>query len=208
MILALFLGFLIGLSVSAPIGPVSVLCIRRTLEYGRMSGMMSGIGAALADTLYAMVAAFGLTWISDWFIGHQNPLRIFGGIFLLYFGIRMFRTDPCAQNQCELKVHVAEDFFSTFMITLTNPVTILFFGFIFAILGFGVAHVTFSSAFLLVLGVFLGSAGWWIFLSVFVFRLRDKMGQQLFMRVNQWSSIAVILFSLGIIGSVLVNLLK
>src|SRR5512139_1350437 len=143
ILLFFFKGLLIGFAIAAPVGPIGVLCIRRTLAYGRRSGLASGLGAATADALYGCVAAFGLTVISHFLIHHQWGLRFVGGSFLFYLGIRTFLSRPGGTPPAARRLDLAGDYFSTFFLTLANPLTILAFAVIFAGLGLGAAGGTF-----------------------------------------------------------------
>jgi len=160
---SLFIGFVIA----APVGPIGVLCARRTLLHGRRAGFFSGMGAATADAIYGFIAAFGLTFVSGFFVEYQSWLRLIGGALLVHMGVKAFRALPV--KKCELPRsarHYAGMYSSTFFLTLTNPMTIFSFAAVFA--GFGLAGIkgsAFSSG-ILVLGVFLGSALWWVFLVV------------------------------------------
>jgi threonine/homoserine/homoserine lactone efflux protein len=123
---------LIGFSIAAPVGPIGVLCIRRTLADGRLAGFLSGMGAASADMFYGAVAAFGLTAIRDVLLGQSNWLRLVGGIFLLYLGVKTFLSKPAEQAAESLRNGLFGAYLSTFFLTITNPVTILSFVAIFA----------------------------------------------------------------------------
>jgi threonine/homoserine/homoserine lactone efflux protein len=160
---SLFIGFVIA----APVGPIGVLCARRTLLHGRRAGFFSGMGAATADAIYGFIAAFGLTFVSGFLVEYQSWLRLIGGALLVHMGVKAFRALPV--KKCELPRsarHYAGMYSSTFFLTLTNPMTILSFAAVFA--GFGLAGIKGSalSSGILVLGVFLGSALWWLFLVV------------------------------------------
>lgn len=158
-------GLIIGFSIAAPVGPIGVLCIRRTLAEGRISGFVSGMGAATADALYGCIAGFGVTVVSNVLIGHQGWLRIVGGLFLLVLGVRTFLSQPSDAPPKATGKGLAGAYASTLFLTLTNPVTILAFAAIFAGLGLGNIGEDYTAGMLLVLGVFLGSACWWLFLS-------------------------------------------
>lgn len=158
-------GLIIGFSIAAPVGPIGVLCIRRTLADGRISGFVSGMGAATADALYGCIAGFGVTVVSNVLIGHQGWLRIVGGLFLLVLGVRTFLSQPSDAPPKATGKGLAGAYASTLFLTLTNPVTILAFAAIFAGLGLGNTGEDYTAGMLLVLGVFLGSACWWLFLS-------------------------------------------
>lgn len=158
-------GIMIGFVIAAPVGPIGVLCARRTLLHGRRAGFFSGMGAATADSIYGFIAAFGLTFISDLLVAHQTLLRSVGGSILVVLGVKAFAARPVKKNELPRSArHYAGMYSSTFFLTLTNPMTIFSFAAVFA--GFGLAGTTGSaqSAGILVLGVFLGSALWWLFL--------------------------------------------
>lgn len=167
-------GVAIGFSIAAPVGPIGVLCIRRTLAEGRASGLVTGLGAAFADAVYGGIAAFGLTAVSGLLMGQQSWIRLIGGGFLLFLGARTFAARPAPRAAEAGGRGLPGAFASTFVLTLTNPMTILSFVAVFAGLGLGATGGARGSAALLVLGVLLGSAMWWLTLSgaVGVFRAR------------------------------------
>jgi threonine/homoserine/homoserine lactone efflux protein len=167
-------GLIIGFSIAAPVGPIGVLCIRRTLAEGRASGLVSGLGAATADAIYGCIAGFGLTFISGILISQQVWLRLVGGGFLCYLGLKTFLARPAEQAASAEANGLVGAYASTFFLTLTNPMTILSFAAIFAGLGVASANANYVSAAVLVLGVFIGSALWWLILSggVGLFRAR------------------------------------
>jgi threonine/homoserine/homoserine lactone efflux protein len=160
-----FKGIMIGFVIAAPVGPIGVLCARRTLLHGRRAGFYSGMGAATADSIYGFIAAFGLTFISDLLAAHQTELRLIGGAILVGLGVKAFAARPVRKSELPRSArHYAGMYSSTFFLTLTNPMTIFSFAAVFA--GFGLAGIKGSapSSGILVLGVFLGSALWWLFL--------------------------------------------
>jgi threonine/homoserine/homoserine lactone efflux protein len=168
-------GWLIGFAIAAPVGPIGVLCIRRTLSDGRLAGFLSGLGAATADSIYGAIAAFGLTALQEALLRQQSWLRILGGLFLLYLGIRTLLAAPArAAAPAPGRRGTLGAYFSTLVLTLTNPATILAFLVIFA--GFRLGEQTHSywGAVSIVVGVFLGSASWWLLLSALVGLLRER----------------------------------
>jgi len=167
-------GVIIGFSIAAPVGPIGVLCIRRTLSEGRRAGLLTGLGAATADAVYGCIAGFGLIFISTVLVDQQMWLRFFGGLFLCYLGVKTFLAEPVEQVTSIKRHDLIGAYVSTFFLTLTNPMTILSFVAIFAGLGLASGGGGYISATVLVLGVFLGSALWWFILSgsVGVFRTR------------------------------------
>jgi threonine/homoserine/homoserine lactone efflux protein len=189
-------GLLIGFSIAAPVGPIGVLCIRRTLAEGRLAGFLSGMGAASADMFYGAVAAFGLTAIQDLLIGQSNWLRIVGGIFLLYLGIKTFFAKPSEEAAKSARGGLFGAYLTTFFLTITNPITILSFLAIFAGLRLGETDGNYLSASVMVLGVFLGSAAWWLTLSTGVSFLREKFTPALLTWVNRLAGVIIIIFGL------------
>jgi threonine/homoserine/homoserine lactone efflux protein len=125
-------GLAIGFSIAAPIGPIGILCMRRTLVQGRVSGILSGLGAASADAIYGCIAALGLTLISDLLITQQSWLRLIGGVFLCYLGIKTFLSNPSENATSIRRYGLAGAYASTFLLTLANPLTILSFAAVFA----------------------------------------------------------------------------
>ena len=158
-------GLIIGFSIAAPVGPIGVLCIRRTLAEGRLHGLISGLGAATADAMYGCIAAFGLTFISGALVRQQVWLRLLGGTFLIFLGVKTVLAKPSEKLSSEKRTGLLGAYGSTFFLTLTNPMTILSFAAIFAGIGLGSAVADYSSAALLVFSVFAGSALWWLILS-------------------------------------------
>ncbi len=183
-------GLLFGFSIAAPVGPIGVLCIRRTLAEGRVHGLVSGLGAASADAVYGSIAAFGLTLVSGFLVQQQFWLRLAGGLFLLVLGIKTLLTKPSEQAAGVSGRGLTGAYGSTFFLTLTNPMTILSFTAVFAGLGL-VSGGGYGSAGLLVGGVFLGSALWWILLSSGVSLLRGRIGQNALLWVNRISGLII-----------------
>jgi threonine/homoserine/homoserine lactone efflux protein len=190
-------GLIIGFSIAAPVGPIGVLCIRRTLAEGRLSGFITGLGAATADAIYGSIAAFGLTFISNILIHQQGWIRLMGGFFLCYLGIKTILTSPLQQqNNSGKNGTLPSNYASTFFLTLTNPLTILFFTAVFAGLGAGSSRGNFFSAGILVLGVFFGSALWWFLLSSAVGILSEKLNVTRLRWVNRISGMVILIFGI------------
>ena len=168
-------GLLIGFAIAAPVGPIGLLCIQRTLQRGRTAGFISGLGAASADAVYGGIAGFGLASLSGLLLDWRRELRWLGGLFLLYLGWRLFSSLPTEQSPAPSSTDLLGDYASTFLLTLTNPVTILAFIGIFTGLGLTAEERDFTAAGLLVLGVFLGSLLWWLLLALGVGTLRQRL---------------------------------
>lgn len=172
----------IGFVIAAPVGPVGVLCVHRTLRHGRLAGLIAGLGAAAGDAVYGAVAAFGLTLVSEWLLQHEQIVRIVGGVFLLFLATRMLLARPAPPPAAEAaKVARAEDagllqaFWMTFALTITNPITIIAFLGIFAAAGTGDLAGHRSLAAILVAGVFAGSALWWLILAGGAGLIRNRL---------------------------------
>ncbi len=166
MLLLFFLkGVLVGVIIAVPVGPVGVMCIRRTAVEGKLAGFVSGLGAATADAVFGIIAGYGLTVVSDWLIGYQRWLRVAGACLLLAVGSRaLFAKRPEAASASDPQ-SLSWYYASTFALTLTNPITILAFLAIFAAVGLSGAEATLGRAAILVLGVWVGSLLWWLALS-------------------------------------------
>ncbi len=184
-------GLIIGFSIAAPVGPIGVLCIRRTLAEGRISGFVSGMGAATADALYGCIAGFGVTYVSNFLIGQQFWFRLIGALFLGYLGARIFFSKPAEAPSKAAAKGLAGAYASTLLLTLTNPVTILAFAAIFAGLGLGNSGGDYTAGMLLVLGVFMGSAAWWMFLSTGVGLFRTWFNGPRLRWVNRLSGVII-----------------
>ncbi|OQY33407.1 MAG: lysine transporter LysE [Anaerolineaceae bacterium 4572_5.2] len=184
-------GMIIGFAIAAPVGPIGVLCIQRSLNRGLLYGLASGLGAASADAVYGLIAAFGLTLISDFFVTQQTPLRLAGGIFLLYLGAKLFLKAQDDSSVSSASESLSGAYLSTFFLTLTNPMTILSFTLIFAGAGIADTGGDYRSAGLLVLGVFLGSAAWWFLLSVGSSYFQDRMDARKLRWVNRVAGLVV-----------------
>ena len=196
-------GLVVGFSIAAPVGPIGVLCIRRTLAEGRAHGFASGLGAATADAIYGCIAGFGLTFISNILVDQQTWLRLIGGAFLCYLGIKTFLSRPAEEAPSAKGNGIAGAYASTFLLTLTNPMTILAFAAVFAGLGLASANAGGGSAALLILGVFSGSVLWWFLLSGAASLFRTKFNTHALRWVNRISGIIVAGFGLAVLISLL-----
>jgi threonine/homoserine/homoserine lactone efflux protein len=167
-------GLAIGFAIAAPVGPIGVLVIRRTFAEGRIAGFVTGLGAASADAAYGAVAGFGLTAISAFLLDYQAPLKLFGGLFLCVLGVRTFLAKPSSVAPRVQARGLWQAWVTTAFLTLTNPATILSFLALFAGAGLGQRSSGMTEALALVMGVFTGSAAWWLLLSAFIARWRAR----------------------------------
>ncbi len=196
-----FKGIAVGFLVSTPVGPIAVLCIQRTLNQGKIHGMVSGLGAATADVIYSLIAVFGLTFITNFLIKEQIWLRLGGGIFLCYMGLRVFRSKPVQQAVSGNNISYIGNYVSAFFLTLANPATFLAFAAIFAGLRLVSAVGHYVSAGLLITGVFIGSGLWWFTLSGVTGIFLEKLGYSKLASLNKISGIIIAGFGLFILLS-------
>jgi threonine/homoserine/homoserine lactone efflux protein len=190
-----FKGLIIGFSIAAPVGPIGLLCIQRTLAYGRLTGVLSGLGAATADMFYGLVAGLGLTVLSSALLVGQFWIRLAGIIFLCYLGLRAMFSRPAEQAAQAKQSNLWGAYFSTFGLTLTNPITILSFLGILSGAGVGVDTRGVSMVIFFVLGVFSGSTLWWVILSLGVGFFRKMFKPAYLVWVNRFSGAAILVFT-------------
>lgn len=200
-VLYLLRGLALGFAIAAPVGPIGILCIRRTLADGRLAGFVTGLGAATADACYGAVAAFGVTAVSSVLVGQRLWIHVIGALFLTWLGLRTLLAAPHATPSAALSPTsevpaqrgLLAAWVTTLGLTLTNPATILSFAAIFA--GLGLGGVGSMAAGLTVAGVFLGSALWWLLLSGGVSLLRTRFDASAMRAVNIVSGLALLGFA-------------
>jgi threonine/homoserine/homoserine lactone efflux protein len=202
-----FKGVLLGLSIAAPVGVIGTLCIRRTLAEGRLVGLVSGLGAATADGIYGAIAGFGLTVITSVLISQQGWFKLIGGLFLLYLGLKTFLSKPAAQGAPVSGKGLFGAYTSTFFLTLTNPITIFSFIGIFGSMGLNTAGPDrdIASTILLVIGVPLGSALWWLILSTGVSLFQSRFTPTALQWVNRFAGILIIAFGVAALASLITS---
>ena len=186
-------------------GPIGILCIKRSLVNGRLNGLISGLGAASADAVYGCIAGFGLTFVSSFLVSQQLLLSLVGGAFLVYLGVRSFFSTVVEDQTQPGQQSLYRAYGSTFFLTLTNPMTILSFAAVFAGLGLANTGGDYGAALLLVFGVFLGSSLWWTLLSGGVGLFRKRFKTQHLQWVNRISGIVLTVFGVIAIASNLLN---
>jgi threonine/homoserine/homoserine lactone efflux protein len=203
LLIILIKSLILGFIAAIPVGPIGALCIERTLNHGKKSGLISGLGAATADGLYSAVAVFSITAISSFVIHHQIAIRLIGGLALLWMGIRAFKNIDCPKEviRKEGAIQHTSDYFSTLLLTLTNPATVLAFGIL-----FGAFHFKFSGNIggqvVAVLGVTLGSALWWFTLSNMVNHFVHKMKRFSVEAIQRFSAGFVIICAILVLASI------
>jgi threonine/homoserine/homoserine lactone efflux protein len=187
-------GLAFGFLLAATVGPMWVLCLRRTLASGAVVGLVSGLGIAVADGFYGAVAAFGLTAISGFLLAHSFWIGLVGAVFLIYLALRTLFASPIVEEKAESPLTLPGAFLSTLALTLTNPPTILAFAAIFAGLGLA-SSADYGAAALVVAGVFAGSMAWWVVLALGAGRLRPRLGPRLFRAINIVSGLTILGFA-------------
>jgi threonine/homoserine/homoserine lactone efflux protein len=194
-------GFVLGFTIAAAVGPIRLLCIRRTLAEGRVVGLASGLGVATADATYGAIAAFGLTAVTDLLVDWRRPLGVVGGLFLLFLAWRTFRAVPgeAATVASGRRSGLVGAYLSTLGLTLTNPMTILSFAALFV--GLGVTGDDAAGAATLTAGVFLGSGAWWVVLVGVVGALRSRVTPAGLRRVNLGSGLLIGAFAVAALAS-------
>jgi threonine/homoserine/homoserine lactone efflux protein len=186
-------GIVVGFSIAAPVGPIGVLCIRRSLAEGQRVGFVTGLGAATADAVYGSVAAFGLTAVSGFLVAQKFWLGVLGGLFLCYLGLRIFTSPPSEGETTTQRNGLLSAYLSTFALTLTNPMTVLSFVAMFAGLGLA-ASPDYVAASSMVGGVFVGSALWWLMLSAGAAFFQSRLSATWTQLVNRLSGVIVFAF--------------
>ncbi|MGE5498902.1 MAG: LysE family translocator [Syntrophothermus sp.] len=197
-----FKGALIGFVMAVPLGPIGILCIRKTLTEGRLRGLVIGFGAATADLLYGSIAAFGLTLVSDLLISQKIWIRLVGGALLLFLGVKTFLKMPADPKFNIHSSSIIRSYLTTVFLTLTNPLAIFAFIAVFAALGLGYDLSNFSAS-ALVAGVFLGSALWFFLLSSGVMLFRKKFEVKGLIWVNKIAGVLIVVSGFIAIGSLL-----
>jgi threonine/homoserine/homoserine lactone efflux protein len=207
-------GFVIGLIVAVPIGPVNLICIRRTLAFGPLNGFMSGFGAAAGDGIFAIVTGFGLTAVSQLIEGFSVPLELAGGALLLFFGWRTFFTDPHLRDADKLvakqngRSSLAGAMASTFALTITNPATLLAFAGLIAGFGglAGAREPSFISAAFVVAGVIGGSTAWWLTLTTVVGLFHARIDDYVMHVINRISGFLIAGFGVAVLTHLLIKI--
>lgn len=182
-------GMLAGLAISAPVGPVNVLCISRTLSKGRTAGLISGLGAATADTVYGAIAGFSISFVIQFLIREEFWIRLCGGTLLIAIGILYYFKKPQAlAHETGRSAH--PDFISAFLLNLTNPTTVLSFLAVLAALGIG-HHRARWLTLLLIAGIFCGAMLWWIVLAAATSHFRERFDDKAMLWMNRIAGLAI-----------------
>ena len=186
-------GAIAGLAISAPVGPVNVLCVSRTITKGRAAGIVSGVGAAAADTIYGSVAGFSISFVIAWMLREEFWIRVIGGLLLIAIGVVYYRKRPKSLAESAQRKSAGSDIATTFFLALTNPTTTLSFLAVLAILGLG-EHRPYHLTLFLVLGIFVGAMLWWITLAIISGHFRDRFNDRAVQWMNRIAAFAISLF--------------
>jgi threonine/homoserine/homoserine lactone efflux protein len=207
-------GFVIGLIAAVPIGPVNLLCVRRTFAHGSLYGFLSGLGAALADGVFATIVGFGFTAIAQLIKDHSTVLEVVGGTMLLVFGVRTFLAPPQLRLDDKLKAReqdassLARAMASTFALAITNPATLLAFTAMFAgVAGLVGGQASYFGAGLLVCGVLAGSTTWWFTLTTVAGLFHAKINDGIMTLINRASGVVITTFGLVVFGHLIWRML-
>jgi threonine/homoserine/homoserine lactone efflux protein len=203
-LLRFFQGLAVGIAMSAPMGPVNVLCIRRTLLHGFWPGLAAALGAALADTLYGIVAAFGVSMIASVLTTYATALQLGGGAVLGVLGLRTLLTSPSVGAVGLPPRAMAWGFWSTFLLTLSNPLMLVSLGAIFAAVGLGDETITTRESMVLCIGVATGALLWWTALIAAVDWLRPRIEQRGLRWVNVVSGGLLLAGGVAVLAAILV----
>lgn len=199
MILTLLIkGIVIGFLVSIPLGPIGILVIQRTVNKSRLAGLLSGMGAALSDTLYAVIAGFSLTFLIDFIREHEMIFQAFGALVVLALGVHIFFKNPVTdlrRNKLKGNTHF-QDIISSFLVTFSNPLTVFVFLAVFTSSGVAVSMENPYHSFFVILGIFTGAFIWWFSLSGIVSLVKHKINLRILWWINKTAGILIVLFVL------------
>lgn len=199
-----FKALALGFSIAAPVGPIGILCINLSLSYGMLMGLVAGLGAACADGIFALIAGLGLTALSHFFLLHATPIKTIGGLFLIYLGYSIAcRTPSCDTEFTPPSRSYITTFVATFFLTLSNPLTILAFLGILSI--FPLTQSTTQGTIMLVSGMALGSALWWLVLSSASSLLKAYILPSTLRGINRVSGAVLVIFGLLALLSVFIR---
>lgn len=198
LITILLKGIAIGIVIALPVGPVGVLCVRRCLFEGAIFGLVSGLGAAVADASFGAIAALGLTFVRDWLLNYEDWFGLAGGVFLVTFGVKALFMHRPREPEPLAGEALFGAFASTYALTIANPITLLSFAAIFANIG-AEAVTGVGPASVLVGGVFLGSLLWWLGLCFGIAALRNLAGEVVMLWLNRISGAILLLSGVGLL---------
>jgi putative LysE/RhtB family amino acid efflux pump len=195
-------AWIVGMAIAAPVGPIGMLCIRKTIELGFLGTIAVGLGAALADSIFGFIAALGVTAISHFLLEKVAVIKVIGGMFLFYLAYKEVRPEPISPKISRQHKGLSKLTVEIFLLTLTNPMTILCFIGIFSTIGSGSSIVELS---IIVFGIFLGSMTWWVMLGSIIIKIKHKLPEIWVNRVRYISAIILGGFGIVAIASVIIS---
>lgn len=204
MAIPLVKGVVSGAIVALPVGPIGIFCLRRMLTQGPAIGLASGFGSATADSMYAITALIGLSFISSWLMLHSVIFRIISSLFLCCLGITILFSKP-SRPRATWTRGLLPAYISTLLLTLTNPLIIVSFAALFTILGVNSAMYTIPSLFSLWIGVFIGSSLWWVILSIITYYAHSKIAPETINIINKISGTLIIFFGIITLASIILK---
>lgn len=199
-----FKGILIGFVIAAPVGPIGILCIRRTLSNHKMLAGSTGLGSASADAFYGAIAAFSLAGIADLIIHYNFYLKLFGGILLALIGFSIIR-NPSFKREEKINGEdsLLHAYSSAFLLTISNPITLVVFAAAFSAMGISPLYESFFHASFLVIGVFIGACSWWLSLITAIYFMKHKLSDAQLIWINRFSGVILVGFSVYILTSLI-----
>ncbi len=200
-------GLIVGFLASIPLGPVGVLCIQRTINKGRFSGIVSGMGAATVDSFFALVAALGLTYIINFIEEQHFFIQLIGGGVLIFLGIKIFTTNPVKQirRHRRKKNKLIEDYLSVLFLTLSNPLAVFLFVAAFAGIGMVTSRDSSLKSSLIIAGVFAGAMSWWAVLTFFIDLFRKRFRLKQLWWINKIAGVVIMVFGIAAMLSVFID---
>ena len=192
-------GVLIGILVSAPMGPIGVLCIQRTLNKGRWSGFVTGIGAAISDLCYAVLTGLGMSFVVDFIEANQSLLQIIGSLVLVGFGVFLYKQNPAKniRKQTNTKNSYMQDFVTAFLLTLSNPLILFLFIGLFARLNFFLPESRLGHYIVGYISIIMGALIWWFTITYFISKVRTRFNLRSLWLINRGIGVFIILMSLA-----------
>ena len=209
MIETILKGFLIGVIVSAPMGPIGILCVQRTLNRGRLHGLATGLGAMVSDLLYASITLIGMGFVHDLMDANELIIQIIGSIVIIFFGIGIFFTNPLKilkPSSSTPETRYYQDFATAFFLTFSNVAIVFLFISLFARFNYSPLDTNWFTFAVGMISIGLGALAWWFFITTYVSKLKKYFNRQSLKFFNRIVGIILILLGiLGLVGAYLFN---
>ena len=198
----IFTGLIIGFFVALPVGAAAVMCISRSVQYGLKSGLITGLGVALADLFYGIFAVFGIFAISGETLESNYVLRLAGAFCIMFVGLRMMTKIPSTNSDNTIHETSFKDLFSGFLVTISNPMTVIAFVAALSYVNFLMNEINFLGSAFVVLGIFLGSMVWWTVLCTISIKLKNNLTPSFLRKINLISGSLVFIFGILLVFSI------